>query len=92
MIDASIHEPEKNIRQCKRTIKMAKVKEISTEAGMGRIEGCKDGLPIDALDAVLPPPDGVRESVERTGVYLLAPSFGNIHGSNGHEELRRLPV
>ncbi|KAF3026591.1 hypothetical protein E8E14_014251 [Neopestalotiopsis sp. 37M] len=83
MVDASVHDPEENIRQCAAIVKRANAKGISIEAEMGRIEGGEDGLPKVDLDSIMTQPDGAQDFVQRTGVQFLAPAFGNIHGHYG---------
>ncbi|EKG14433.1 Ketose-bisphosphate aldolase class-2 [Macrophomina phaseolina MS6] len=83
MIDASVSEPEENVRQCKKIVEIANARGIAIEAEMGRIEGGEDGLPAIDMDSILTHPDGARDFVEKTGVQFLAPSFGNIHGNYG---------
>lgn len=83
MVDASVLEPEENMRQCRRIVEAANAKGIAIEAEMGRIEGGEDGLPTVDLEGVLTKPGSAKEFVENTGVQFLAPSFGNIHGNYG---------
>jgi len=53
---------------------------IATEAEPGRIEGGEDGVKDTAeLEAVLTTPEQALEFVA-TGIDILAPAFGNIHG------------
>lgn len=95
MIDASIQDPEENIAQCKRIVKIANAKGISIEAEMGRIEGGEDGLPTVDLDTILTEPKAAKDFVEETGVQFLAPSFGNIHGNygpSGPQKYWKLPL
>ncbi|KAH7034762.1 ketose-bisphosphate aldolase [Microdochium trichocladiopsis] len=83
MIDASRLDPEANIAECARIVEEANARGIAIEAELGRIEGGEDGLPLTDLESILTNPGFAREFVDRTGVQLLAPSFGNIHGSYG---------
>lgn len=95
MVDASIHDPEENIKQCQAIVKRANAKGISIEAEMGRIEGGEDGLPTVDLDSVMTKPGEAGDFVARTGVQFLAPSFGNIHGKyppGGPEQCWNLPL
>ncbi|KAF7547239.1 hypothetical protein G7Z17_g7874 [Cylindrodendrum hubeiense] len=95
MVDASILEPEENIKWCKAIVERANAKGIAIEAEMGRIEGGEDGLPSVDMDTILTQPEQAREFVTRTGVQFLAPSFGNIHGNygaGGPEASWRLPL
>lgn len=63
MIDASMHESEENIRQCKQTVEIANAKGIAIEAEMGRIEGGEDGLAHVVLGSVLTQSDGAKKFV-----------------------------
>ncbi|KAH8901778.1 fructose-bisphosphate aldolase [Thozetella sp. PMI_491] len=80
MIDASVQDPEENIRQSASIVKIANAKGISIEAEMGRIEGGEDGLPTVDLESIMTQPAGAKEFIDKTGVQFLAPAFGNIHG------------
>ncbi|CAG8930616.1 unnamed protein product [Penicillium salamii] len=81
MVDASRLEPEENIQYCRRITEQAKMRGITVEAEMGRINGGEDGIP-DAghLEEILTDPQHAADFTQRTGVHFLAPSFGNIHG------------
>ncbi|KAH9985275.1 fructose-bisphosphate aldolase [Xylariaceae sp. FL0662B] len=95
MVDASIRDPEENVRQCARIVKIANAKGITIEAEMGRIEGGEDGLPHVDLETIMTQPDQAATFVTRTGIQFLAPSFGNVHGSYGPagpEAVWRLPL
>jgi fructose-bisphosphate aldolase, class II len=83
MIDASLHDLEGNMRQCKRIVAIAREQGIAIEAEMGRIEGGEDGLPTVDMETILTQPETAREFIEETGIQFLAPSFGNIHGHYG---------
>ncbi|KAK6194184.1 hypothetical protein LQW54_011687 [Pestalotiopsis sp. IQ-011] len=83
MVDASVHDPKENARQCAAIVERANAKGISIEGEMGRIEGGEDGLPTVDLDAIMTQPDGAEDFVRRMGVQFLAPAFGNIHGHYG---------
>lgn len=58
-------------------------KGIATEAEPGLIEGGEDGIAdtVD-LESILTTPEQAEEFVE-TGIKLLAPAFGNVHGEYG---------
>jgi len=56
---------------------------IATEAEPGRIEGGEDGVKDTAdLEGVLTTPEQALEFVD-TGIDMLAPAFGNVHGEYG---------
>ncbi|KAF2972625.1 hypothetical protein GQX73_g882 [Xylaria multiplex] len=95
MIDASIWDPEENVRQCERIVKIANSKGIAIEVELGRIEGGEDGLPNVDLDAIMTQPGEVHDFVQRTGAQFMAPSFGNIHGHygpRGPEKVWNIPL
>ncbi|KAI1107740.1 aldolase [Jackrogersella minutella] len=83
MIDASTLEHEDNIRECREIVQIANAKGITVEAEMGRIEGGEDGLPQVEMETILTQPNLAKAFVQETGVQLLAPAFGNIHGKYG---------
>ncbi|KAK5628734.1 hypothetical protein RRF57_004449 [Xylaria bambusicola] len=58
-------------------------RDIAAEAEPGRIEGGEDGVAETAdLEAVLTTPEQAEEFVA-TGIEMLAPAFGNVHGEYG---------
>ncbi|KAF4974421.1 hypothetical protein FZEAL_8664 [Fusarium zealandicum] len=63
-------------------------KGIATEAEPGRIEGCEDGIAdtVD-LEGILTTPEQAQEFVD-TGIEMLAPAFGNVHGEYGPRGIR----
>lgn len=94
MVDASTLDKEENIRYCRAIVERARAVNITIEAEMGRIEGGEDGLPTVDMGAVLTRPEEAEAFVRRTGVHILAPSFGNIHGgypAGGAEKSWDLP-
>ncbi|KAH7372087.1 fructose-bisphosphate aldolase [Cadophora sp. MPI-SDFR-AT-0126] len=80
MVDGSLFEEEESIAYVKSVVDKAKLKGITIEAELGRMEGSEDGLPTIDLETVWTDPNRAREFVDRTGVHFLAPSFGNVHG------------
>ncbi|CAN6624194.1 hypothetical protein TRVA0_009S02960 [Trichomonascus vanleenenianus] len=82
MIDMSRLSPEENKIQTKKLAAIAHSKQVATEAELGRIDGAEDGvLPSAAkIQALITKPEEASSYVNDTGVTMLAPSFGNIHG------------
>ncbi|KAF2007488.1 aldolase [Amniculicola lignicola CBS 123094] len=80
MVDGSMFDDEEEgIEYIKSVVEKATEKGILVEAELGRMEGSEDGLP-KIEESKLTDPMNVQGFVERTGVHLLAPSFGNMHG------------
>lgn len=80
MVDGSLFEEEENIKYVNSVVDRAKVKGITIEAELGRMEGGEDGLPTINLETILTAPEHAARFVQETGVHFLAPSFGNVHG------------
>ncbi|KIH92142.1 tagatose 1,6-diphosphate aldolase [Sporothrix brasiliensis 5110] len=83
MCDMSHYEKEENLRLTKELVAYCHARGIATEAEPGRIEGGEDGVAetVD-LEAVLTTPEQAEEFVA-TGIEMLAPAFGNVHGEYG---------
>ncbi|KAH7043177.1 tagatose 1,6-diphosphate aldolase [Macrophomina phaseolina] len=83
MVDMSHHEKEENLAKTKELVEYCHKKQIATEAEPGRIEGGEDGV-MDTAGL-----EGSKTTVEEahdfaaTGVDILAPAIGNIHGEYG---------
>jgi len=83
MCDMSHYEKEENLALTKELTEYCHAKGIATEAEPGRIEGGEDGVADTAdLEAILTTPEQAEEFVA-TGIDLLAPAFGNVHGEYG---------
>lgn len=80
MVDGSMFDEEKNIEYVKSVVERAKVRGITVEAELGRMDGKEDGLPQIDLESVWTDPAKAAHFVRETGVHYLAPSFGNVHG------------
>lgn len=80
MVDGSLFEEERNISYVRSIVERAKVRNITVEAELGRMQGSEVGLTATDLEAVWTDPDHALRFVEETGVHYLAPSFGNVHG------------
>ncbi|KXH64735.1 fructose-bisphosphate aldolase [Colletotrichum nymphaeae SA-01] len=83
MVDMSHYEKEENLALTRELVDYCHERGIATEAEPGRIEGGEDGVAetID-LEGVLTTPEQAEEFVA-TGIEMLAPAFGNVHGEYG---------
>jgi len=80
MVDMSHYEKEENLKLTKELTTYCHERGVATEAEPGRIEGGEDGVKDTAeLAAILTSPEQALEFVA-TGIDILAPAFGNIHG------------
>ncbi|KAJ4248805.1 hypothetical protein NW762_012643 [Fusarium torreyae] len=94
MCDMSHYEKEENLALTKELVNYCHERGISTEAEPGRIEGGEDGVAETInLQGVLTTPEQAEEFIA-TGIEMLAPAFGNVHGEYGprgiHLEYDRL--
>ncbi|KAH6895927.1 ketose-bisphosphate aldolase [Thelonectria olida] len=88
MCDMSHYEKEENLALTRELVAYCHERGIATEAEPGRIEGGEDGVAetVD-LEGVLTTPEQAVEFVD-TGIELLAPAFGNVHGEYGPRGIR----
>ncbi|KAJ5081535.1 fructose-bisphosphate aldolase [Penicillium alfredii] len=83
MVDMSHYEKEVNLKKTRELVKYCNERHKATEAEPGRIEGGEDGVMDTAgLEACMTTAEEVDEFVD-TGVDVLAPAFGNVHGEYG---------
>ena len=83
MCDMSHYEKDENLQLTRELNEYCHARGIATEAEPGRIDGGEDGVAsLEDLEAVLTTPD-VAEEFVATGIELLAPAFGNVHGEYG---------
>jgi fructose-bisphosphate aldolase class II len=88
MCDMSHYDKEENLRLTRELSAYCHARGIATEAEPGRIEGGEDGVAETAdLEAVLTTPEQAEEFVA-TGIEMLAPAFGNVHGEYGPRGIR----
>ncbi|KAI0389176.1 ketose-bisphosphate aldolase [Xylariaceae sp. FL0594] len=88
MCDMSHYEKEENLALTRELAAYCHERGIAAEAEPGRIEGGEDGVAETAdLEAVLTTPEQAREFVA-TGIEMLAPAFGNVHGEYGPRGIR----
>ncbi|PVH93940.1 fructose-bisphosphate aldolase [Periconia macrospinosa] len=86
MIDGpgSSGDLEASIASCSQIVKRGEEVGILIEAELGRVDGIEDGVDVEhAVAGSLTDPENAKNFVQATGVKLLAPSFGNVHGSYG---------
>lgn len=80
MVDMSHYEKEENLRKTRELVKYCNDRQKATEAEPGRIDGAEDGvMDTGELESIMTTPEEVEEFVD-TGVCVLAPAIGNIHG------------
>lgn len=83
MCDMSHYDKDENLRLTKELVAYCHERGIAAEAEPGRIEGGEDGVPATAdLGGLLTTPEQAEEFVA-TGIEMLAPAFGNVHGEYG---------
>lgn len=83
MVDMSHHEKAENLAETAKLVKYCQERGIATEAEPGRIEGGEDGV-VDTAGL-----EGMKTTIAEandfvaTGVDVLAPAIGNVHGEYG---------
>jgi fructose-bisphosphate aldolase class II len=83
MCDMSHYEKEENLKLTAELVNYCHDRGIAAEAEPGRIEGGEDGVAETAdLEGLLTTPEEAEEFVA-TGIEMLAPAFGNVHGEYG---------
>ncbi|KAJ2904895.1 hypothetical protein MKZ38_006936 [Zalerion maritima] len=83
MIDMSHHETHENLAKTAELARYCHDRRIATEAEPGRIEGGEDGVAwTDELRGSLTTEEQVEDFIA-TGIDMLAPAFGNVHGEYG---------
>lgn len=82
MFDGSTLPYEDNVRVTKQVVSLARQKGASVEGEIGALGRRELGIGETVSEAheIYTDPDLAREYVERTGVHLLACSFGTAHG------------
>jgi fructose-bisphosphate aldolase class II len=80
MFDGASLPFEENIRQTREVVKLAHAVGVCVEAELGGIAGSSINLGESGPESQLTDPEQAAEFVERTGVDVLAISFGNAHG------------
>lgn len=85
MCDMSHYEKEENLQLTRTLSDYCHARGIASEAEPGRIEGGEDGIAstdAEELEGVLTTAEQALEFVA-TGIELLAPAIGNVHGEYG---------
>ncbi len=77
MIDASKHDLDENIRITKEVVDYAKKFDVSVEAELGHVGGEEDGI-IGGI--VYADKDECVRMVNESGIDMLAPALGSVHG------------
>ena len=80
MIDGSHLPFEENIALTARVVENARKFGISVEGELGRVGGKEDDIEVSQSKAFLTDPDQAVTFVEETGIDLLAPAIGTMHG------------
>ncbi|WVN89829.1 uncharacterized protein L203_105059 [Cryptococcus depauperatus CBS 7841] len=81
MVDASHADTdEENIAIAVPYIRRCVAAGVATEVELGRLEGGEAGLR-QITGAMLTDPAKAEEFMKATGAHILAPSYGNLHGS-----------
>lgn len=88
MCDMSHYEREENLKLTSELVNYCHERGIAAEAEPGRIEGGEDGVAETAdLEGLLTTPEEAQVFVN-TGIEMLAPAFGNVHGEYGPRGIR----
>ncbi|KAF1359227.1 fructose-bisphosphate aldolase [Lizonia empirigonia] len=83
MVDMSHYEEAENLEKTERLTKECHAKGIAVEAESGRINGGEDGIADTGdLEALFTSFEDVDKFIA-TGIDILAPSIGNVHGDYG---------
>ncbi len=80
MYDGSALRFEENVRNTREVVKAAHAKGVLVEGEIGRLPGREESIDVSAGQAFLTDPEEARAFHARTGVDLLAISFGTAHG------------
>lgn len=80
MFDGASLPYEENVRQTREVVRLAHAVGVCVEAELGGIAGSSINLGESGPDSQLTDPAQAADFVERTGVDVLAISFGNMHG------------
>ncbi|KAK7550865.1 tagatose 1,6-diphosphate aldolase [Phyllosticta citricarpa] len=85
MVDMSHYEEAENLARTTELVEYCHAREIATEAEPGRIEGGEDGImDTEGLEGSKTTPEQATAFMN-TGVDILAPAIGNVHGEYGAE-------
>lgn len=81
MIDGSHLSLKENIAITKKVIDLARAKNITVEAELGRLGGIEDKIKVEEKDAFLTDPQEAKIFVQETAVDVLAVAVGTSHGA-----------
>lgn len=85
MVDMSHYSREDNLKYTRELVELCNQYKIATEAEPGRIEGGEDGvLHTGDLEGLLTDVEEAKLFFD-TGIDIIAPSFGNVHGDYGQD-------
>jgi len=80
MIDASAQPFEENMALTRQVIEMAKPRDVSVEAELGKITGVEDNMAVADDDSHLADPDEAVRFCEELSLDCFAPAIGTAHG------------
>lgn len=80
MYDGSHLPYEENVVQTKIVVELAKEQGLSVEGELGKVGGKEDDLKVSSDDASLTDPEQAVEFAQATGIDVLAPAVGTVHG------------
>ena len=80
MFDGSALSFEENVRRTLEVVKAAHAAGVLVEGEIGRLPGREESLNVADSSALMTRPEEAREFAERTGIDLMAISFGTAHG------------
>lgn len=81
MIDTSKYDTKTNIFLTKQVVRLARPKNVSVEAEIGRLKGIEDIVNVSERDATLTDPKEAKAFVKATGCDSLAVAIGESHGA-----------
>ena len=81
MIDGSHLPLKENIAVTKKIVDLARAKNITVEAELGRLGGIEDKIKVDEKDALLTDPQEAETFIKESGVDVLAVAVGTSHGA-----------
>jgi fructose-bisphosphate aldolase class II len=84
MFDGSSFPLEENVRRTQEIVRIAHAAGVDVEGELGAIGGSSVELGYGHVHGEFTDPDQAVEFVARTGVDILAVSFGNLHGLYTH--------
>lgn len=84
MYDGSDLPFAENLRNTKKAVQLSHAKGVSVEGELGRIGGREDAGQVHRMQ--MTDPKEARTFVQRTGIDVFAPAFGNAHGGQWKSE------